>query len=33
VLVLPMRRDVVITAKQIDTLDHLINGRVAFYRL
>lgn len=28
VLVLPMRRDIVVTAKQIATLDHLSNGRV-----
>lgn len=28
VLVLPMRRDIVVTAKQIVTLDHLSNGRV-----
>ena len=27
VLVLPMRRDIVVTAKQIATLDHLSNGR------
>src|ERR1700726_3976208 len=27
VLVLPMRRDIVVTAKQIVTLDHLSNGR------
>lgn len=28
VLVLPMRRDIVVTAKQIATLDHFSNGRV-----
>ncbi len=28
ILVLPMRRDIVVTAKQIATLDHLSNGRV-----
>jgi probable F420-dependent oxidoreductase len=28
VLVLPMRRDIVVTAKQIATLDHLSNGRL-----
>src|SRR5580692_10163349 len=28
VLVLPMRRDIVVTAKQIATLDHLSDGRV-----
>jgi probable F420-dependent oxidoreductase len=28
VLVLPMRRDIVVTAKQIATVDHLSNGRV-----
>lgn len=28
VLVLPMRRDIVVTAKQIVTLDHLSNGRL-----
>jgi probable F420-dependent oxidoreductase len=28
ILVLPMRRDIVVTAKQIATLDHLSNGRL-----